>query len=174
MPFTATWMNLNIAIQHTPVFLPGESPWTEEPGWLQSMGSQRVRHDSATKTPSTYLYIYLSTCLYLIAIYISVSLSIHAFMGTLLVAPLVKNLPAHARDVGSIPGSGSSPGEGNGSPLRNSCLEKSPGERSLAGYHSWGHKTVGGSNPGLTHCRRILYQLSHQGSTKIIHIGLTQ
>ena len=25
-------------------FLPGESPWTEEPGRLQSMGSQRVRH----------------------------------------------------------------------------------------------------------------------------------
>ena len=23
-----------------PVFLPGESPWTEEPGGLQSMGSQ--------------------------------------------------------------------------------------------------------------------------------------
>ena len=31
--------------QPTPVFLPGESPWTEEPGGLQSMGSQRVRHD---------------------------------------------------------------------------------------------------------------------------------
>ena len=29
----------------TPVFLPGESPWTEEPGWLQSMGSQRVKHN---------------------------------------------------------------------------------------------------------------------------------
>ena len=26
--------------QPTPVFLPGESPWTEEPGRLQSMGSQ--------------------------------------------------------------------------------------------------------------------------------------
>ena len=25
-------------------------PWTEEPGWLQSMGSQRVRHDWATNT----------------------------------------------------------------------------------------------------------------------------
>jgi len=25
--------------------LPGESPWTEEPGGLQSMGSQRVGHD---------------------------------------------------------------------------------------------------------------------------------
>ena len=28
----------------TPVFLPRESPWTEEPGRLQSMGSQRVGH----------------------------------------------------------------------------------------------------------------------------------
>ena len=27
----------------------GESPRTEEPGGLQSMGSQRVRHDSLTK-----------------------------------------------------------------------------------------------------------------------------
>ena len=25
-------------------FLPGEFPWAEEPGGLQSMGSQRVRH----------------------------------------------------------------------------------------------------------------------------------
>ena len=31
--------------QPTPTFLPGESPWTEEPGGLQSMGSQRVGHD---------------------------------------------------------------------------------------------------------------------------------
>ena len=29
----------------TPVFLPGESPWTEEPFGLQSTGSQRVQHD---------------------------------------------------------------------------------------------------------------------------------
>ena len=28
-----------------PVFLPEEFLWTEEPGRLQSMGSQRVRHD---------------------------------------------------------------------------------------------------------------------------------
>ena len=26
----------------TPVFLSGESPWIEDLGWLQSMGSQRV------------------------------------------------------------------------------------------------------------------------------------
>ena len=37
------------ARQPTPVFLPGESPWTEEPGRLQSMGLQRVAHDWVTK-----------------------------------------------------------------------------------------------------------------------------
>ena len=29
----------------TPVFLPGESPWAEEPGGLQSMGLQGIRHN---------------------------------------------------------------------------------------------------------------------------------
>ena len=30
-----------------------EISWTEDPGMLQSMGSQRVRHDLATKQQST-------------------------------------------------------------------------------------------------------------------------
>ena len=38
IPWRRTW-------QPTPVFFPGESPWTEEPGRLQSMGLQRVGHD---------------------------------------------------------------------------------------------------------------------------------
>ena len=37
---------------------------------------------------------------------------------------VVKNLPADAGDAGSIPGSGRSPGEGNGDPLQYSCLRK--------------------------------------------------
>ena len=35
---------------------------------------------------------------------------------------VVKNQPAHAGDMGSIPGQGRSPGEGNGNPLQYSCL----------------------------------------------------
>ena len=35
----------------------------------------------------------------------------------------VKNLPANAEDMSLIPQLGKSPGEGNGSPLRYSCLE---------------------------------------------------
>ena len=38
---------------------------------------------------------------------------------------MVKNLPANAGDLGSIPESGRSPGEGNGNLLQYSCLENS-------------------------------------------------
>ena len=40
-----------------------------------------------------------------------------------LVAQWLKNLPANAGDTSSIPGSGRSPGEGNGNPLWYSYLE---------------------------------------------------
>ena len=44
------------------------------------------------------------------------------------VALAINNLPASAEDIrvsGSIPGSGRSPGEGNGNPLQDSLLENS-------------------------------------------------
>ena len=41
------------------------------------------------------------------------------------VAPSVKSLPCSMGDLGSIPGSERSPGEGNGYPLQHSCLENS-------------------------------------------------
>ena len=43
-------------------------------------------------------------------------------------------------DLGSIPGSGRFPGEGNGNPLQYSCLEKFRGWRNLVGYSPWGRK----------------------------------
>ena len=58
-------------------------------------------------------------------------------------ALVVKNFLANVRDVrgtSSIPGSGISPGGGHGNPLQYSCLEKSHGQRSLAGYSPWGFK----------------------------------
>jgi len=44
-------------------------------------------------------------------------------------------------DIGSNPGSGRSPEEGNGNPFQDSCLEKYHGYRSLASYSQWGHKS---------------------------------
>ena len=41
MPWRRNW-------QLTPVFLPEKFPWTEEPGGLQSTGSQRIGHELVT------------------------------------------------------------------------------------------------------------------------------
>ena len=59
---------------------------------------------------------------------------------------MVKNLPANAgdaRDAGSIPGMGKSPGEGNGNPLHYSCL-RNPMEREVWWVicSPWGQKEL--------------------------------
>ena len=43
-------------------------------------------------------------------------------------------------NLGLIPGLGRSPGGGHDNLLQYSCLENPRGQRSLAGYSSWGHK----------------------------------
>ena len=53
---------------------------------------------------------------------------------------MVKNPPAKAGNAGSIPGLGRCPGEGNGNPLQNSCLE-SPVESGV--LQSMGSQRVG-------------------------------
>ena len=62
---------------------------------------------------------------------------------------VVKNMPDHARDVGSIPGSGRFPGEGNGNPLQYSCLgnpwTEEPGGLQSMGSHSVRHSWSDGA-----------------------------
>ena len=50
-----------------------------------------------------------------------------------------KESACNAGDPGSIPGSGRSPGEGNGKPLQYSCLEN-PMDRAPRGLQSMDHK----------------------------------
>ena len=47
-----------------------------------------------------------------------------------------------AGDLDSIPRLGRSPGGGHGNPLQYSFLENPHGQRSLAGYSSWGRKEL--------------------------------
>ena len=56
-----------------------------------------------------------------------------AMMGASQVALVVKNLPANAGDLVSIPGSGRYPDAGNGNPLQDACL---------AGYIPRGRKEL--------------------------------
>ena len=55
---------LEKAWQPTPVFLPGESLWTEEPGGLQSIKSQRVGHNWAIKHAAHTRCVFMSFNLY--------------------------------------------------------------------------------------------------------------
>ena len=73
-------------------------PWMEEPGRLQSMGSQRVGHNWATS-------LHFNT---------SVGFSSSS---------VIKNPPDNVGEAGSLPGLGRSLGEGNGNPLQYSCVE---------------------------------------------------
>ena len=67
-------------------------------------------------------------------------------LGVSQVALMVKNPPAIAgdlRDSGSIPGSGRSPGGGNGSSLQYSCLENPMDTEEPGGLQSMGSQRVG-------------------------------
>ena len=75
-----------------------------------------------------YIYIFAHTSV--VHIYIHTYICTYVYAWASQVAQLVKNPPASvgdARDVGSILGSGRSPGGGNGNPLQYSCLENPMG-----------------------------------------------
>ena len=55
---------------------------------------------------------------------------------------MTKNLPANAEDVGSIPGLGRSPGEGEWLLTPIFLPWKSHGQRCLAGRSPWGGKSI--------------------------------
>jgi len=60
-------------------------------------------------------------------------------------------------------------------PTRLPCPWNSPGKNIGVGSHSLlqGIFPTQGSNPGLLHCRQILYHLSHQGSPRFTAVQLS-
>ena len=85
-------------------------------------------------------------------------------MGASQAAQVGKNPPANAGDTISIPESGRSPGGGNGKPLHYSCLEKSHGQRSLAGYSPWDLKEADTTE----RLRTALEDVRVRGSEKLL------
>ena len=81
-------------------------PWTEEPGGLQSM---ELQSQTQPKRPTLHLECPFSV----------------GFPGS----SVSKESSCSAGDQGSIPGSGRSPGKGNGNPLQYPCLENSMDRR---------------------------------------------
>ena len=62
--------------QPTPEFLPGKSPWTEDPGGLQSMGSQKSWKNWMTEHTCIYICMYVYTYMH-IHVYACVCIYIH-------------------------------------------------------------------------------------------------
>ena len=58
-------------------------------------------------------------------------------------ALVVKNLPANAGDIGSIPGSGTYPGGGTDNSVQYSCLERISWTEEPGGLRSTGLRRVG-------------------------------
>ena len=96
--------------------------WTEEPGGLQPLGSQRVGHNWSDLACTHGIYKGEKKrkiieepwkCFY----------ELNSFRLGFPGGSEVKASACNAGDLGSIPGLGRSPGERNGNPLQYSCLE---------------------------------------------------
>ena len=75
-----------------------------------------------------------------------------------LMAQMVKNLPAMQETrPGSNPGSGRSPGGGNGNPLRYSCLENSIDREAWWGTVHGGHKESDATKHTYVHTGFIIH-----------------
>ena len=96
-------------------------------------------HDVAVKKHkiSLWNYLFVPKCTQQNGDRNKMSSRTHKFPGS----SVGKESACSAGDPDLVPGSGRSPGEGNGNPLQYSCLEKSHGQRSLAGYSPWGCKS---------------------------------
>ena len=92
-------------------------PGTGKPGWLPSIGLYRVGHDWSDLAAAAAAYTYWG--------FPSGSYG--------------KEFVYNARDLGSTPGSGKSPGEGNGYPFQSSCLENfmDQGDWQAPVEHNW-------------------------------------
>ena len=99
-------------------------PWTEEPGGLQSMGWQRVRHNW---TIHSHTHTHTHTRIFRVGFPWWLS---------------GKDPPSNSGDGSLIPGSGRSPGGGNGNLLQYSCLGNPSNRRSLTDYCLWGLKRL--------------------------------
>ena len=123
----------------TPVFLPGESHGQRSLVNCSPWG----RKESDTTEP---LSLHILRQLFLLSAF---WLSLAGIFWCLL--PLVLGFPSgsdskasvcNAGDLGSIPGLGRSPGEGNAAHSSIFLPGKSHGLQSLLGYHPWGHKEL--------------------------------
>ena len=84
-----------------------------------------------------------------------------------------KESACNAGDLGSIPGSGRSPGVGNGNPLQCSYLKNPHGQRSLGGYSPWSHKKSDTTEwLSTAHCGFVLLKMHWKPQVDVVLAGV--
>ena len=158
-----------------PLQCPGmENPWTEEPGELQSMGSQRVGHDWVTEHAQSYICVcvYTDTCIH--------HSGWHLKLGTLAsgttpchLASLISFSISSAQNtmIVKVEVTQSCPTLCDPMDYRDRGILQARILECVAISFSRGIFPTQDSNPGLLHCRWILYQLSHKGSPRTQYIS---
>ena len=84
----------------------------------------------STFSSDIYMYMYMCVCM---------CVCVCGFPGG---GSVCQESTCNARDLGSIPHLGRSPGEGHGNPLQYSFLENPHGQKSLVGYSPWSRKQL--------------------------------
>ena len=154
-------------------------PWTEEPGGLQSMGLQTVGHNWATNTFTCYFLIF--QCLALSYGPITMEVPWGDLMPQLWCGISFSKPPPYSKNYSTVPVtsklSADSVENERCSVVSDSLWPhglysqwNSPGQNTGVGSLSLlqGIFPTQGSNTGLRHCKWILYQLSHQGTSRIL------
>ena len=84
---------------------------------------------------------------------------------------MIKNPPVSTGDTGPIPGSGRSPEEGNGNPLRHSCLGNVMDRGAFVGYSPWDCRRVRHDFSSVQFSRSVVsdspWTAAHQASLSI-------
>ena len=112
---------------HSSIFA-WETPWTEEPGRLQSMGSQSRTQLKQLSSSSNYI---IQTPPWIV---------VHKIYRGLPGGSDDRESACNTGDLGSIPGLGRSPWRMQWLPTPVFLPGEFHGQRSLAGYSSWGRK----------------------------------
>ena len=124
-------------------------PWTEEPGGLQSTGSERVGHNWA----EAIKIIDVLTCT-LLAAFQAASMIPASFVGEKRESVVAQSCPTLCDpmdwSLGLWPASFLCPWDSLGKNTGVACH-----------FLPRGSFLTQGSNPGFLHCRQILYRLSH-------------
>ena len=118
-------------------------PWSPRTEYQTTWTDSPSEQDESPRAPQTSVPGHINLLPFAFNVYTHIDDFLHPYKEAWGVpgGSLVKNLPTNARDTGSIPGSGRSPGKGNDNPLQYSCLGN-PMDRGAwrAIYSPWGHK----------------------------------